>query len=1258
MSSKGLLDMTTGWDITSDDVVSWSERVDAPHRLPELIRRLLLGTAPLRSIEMRAHGGTRLGGWDGTIVSAGSHAICPGGVSAWELSVQADTRKLESDYAKRVALPGATPPSQATYVAVSGRRVDRKREWEDEKRKAGRWKDVRVIDADDIATWLATAPAVARWFGGLIGRPAFHLLALDEYLESWEQRTAPPLPLELLVAGRQRARSAASVVEWAERGDNRLAIEADTADDALMFAASALATSGTGDTWRSRTVVVESRDALRWAMRTTTVEPLIILPAYADFDAGHADAESRLIIPLDRKTRSNAILLGDVPFNVVSEVLKRSDFHAVDAARLAAESGGNLSALQRLCGYHGAPRWPARLDRSELAALLLLGAWTPGNDADADAIRRLGCDPDHFERLCEELSTGTHASTVKDHDAWQRSSWSWISEAAAWADLAPELPSASLRSFASLAVSVLSEPDPKFELDIEQRFAAAIHGKVLRHSAPLRAGVARAVARLAGADVALQSRHGPLAGSRLAESIVRRVLTPPWTTWASLGNLLPTLAEASPSAFIGCLEASLDTGASGVGRTFDEEGPFGGPHVPIVAALETLGWNPETLPRLALVTARLAKADVHAHTPGRVVNRPARTFATLFHPVLPATVASAIERFSALRQAIRAYPDIGFDAVLNLLSTANGGIVFPGHAPEIACWPRLSRDELWSRAAAERASNYAALVDIALEFVKDSPSRWSRLLLVANRLDDDLEERVVAALSAALPTLKDDDALVWSALRETLHRDTWYEGEPPRLASTRQQLYERCEPTDPVHRVGWLFKPGVSLPDGDPRDWELTGKRRTSEQQRALETLWQLPDALSLLHRLAVLLAKDGWTLGHAFARSYVRETAEAALLSCTGPQVFPLEVRASYIAVRVGMGGSSDWLETVLGELVSAGHVDDALEIALRLPSSQTIWDSLDAVDAELARMFWTRVERLFVQDLPTETISVAMNRLVACGNIATATEIAFAAKEKVGVPDALAVLEQLKGDELTRFVRRATGSYMLEELLKQLGAARADGAILAVLELRFLPLFQHGTYRPKHFSAAMASEPRHFVELVTALYRREGDDDSASDAEGQRHAEAAYHVLDAWKGYPGEGETDEAREETLYSWAKTALDGLADAGRLAMGTSELAKVLARVPGHSGHWPCLAARRLLEERAGLDLASRMSIAKRNLRGMTSRAVGEGGRQERLLEQQYRDSSAALRIEWPTTSALLEELAQDYAFDAARQDAGARAITR
>ena len=135
-----------------------------------------------------------------------------------------------------------------------------------------------------------------------------------------------------------------------------------------------------------------------------------------------------------------------------------------------------------------------------------------------------------------------------------------------------------------------------------------------------------------------------------------------------------------------------------------------------------------------------------------------------------------------------------------------------------------------------------------------------------------------------------------------------------------------------------------------------------------------------------------------------------------------------------------------------------------------------------------------------------------------------------------------------------------------------------------------------------------------------------------------------------------DDELDRALESWQ---LAGLLAASRLDSGAIELARILARARPHDGHWPAVAVRRLLAESPPeARLSERLRMAKRNLRGMTSRAVGEGGRQERGLAERYRASAIALRSAWPATAMMLERLAQEYAFDAAEQDDGARAIRR
>ncbi|MCV5682617.1 hypothetical protein OFN25_33290, partial [Escherichia coli] len=52
----------------------------------------------------------------------------------------------------------------------------------------------------------------------------------------------------------------------------------------------------------------------------------------------------------------------------------------------------------------------------------------------------------------------------------------------------------NLELFKSSAISVLKEPDPAFELPAEERYAASIHGKVLKFSSTLRQGIAEGLA--------------------------------------------------------------------------------------------------------------------------------------------------------------------------------------------------------------------------------------------------------------------------------------------------------------------------------------------------------------------------------------------------------------------------------------------------------------------------------------------------------------------------------------------------------------------------------------------------------------------------------------------------------------------------------------------------------------------------------------------------------------------------------------------
>jgi len=202
--------------ISGQDLVQWADQYPAAATLPALVRRLLLATTPLASIDMRADSGTRLGGWDGEVMARRPTPWCPLGHSVWEVSVRDDVKtKLEEDFDKRMLKPDLPVDSRlVTYIAVAARRFDKKKAWAKEKAAKGRWADVRVYDVDDLASWLEQAPAVATWFASYaLGRVTQDVRTVEEFLYEFSHFSQPPLPASVVLSGEARAKAANVMVE-------------------------------------------------------------------------------------------------------------------------------------------------------------------------------------------------------------------------------------------------------------------------------------------------------------------------------------------------------------------------------------------------------------------------------------------------------------------------------------------------------------------------------------------------------------------------------------------------------------------------------------------------------------------------------------------------------------------------------------------------------------------------------------------------------------------------------------------------------------------------------------------------------------------------------------------------------------------------------------------------------------------------------------------------------------------------------------
>jgi hypothetical protein len=79
-----------------------------------------------------------------------------------------------------------------------------------------------------------------------------------------------------------------------------------------------------------------------------------------------------------------------------------------------------------------------------------------------------------------------------------------------------------------------------------------------------------------------------------------------------------------------------------------------------------------------------------------------------------------------------------------------------------------------------------------------------------------------------------------------------------------------------------------------------------------------------------------------------------------------------------------------------------------------------------------------------------------------------------------------------------------------------------------------------------------------------------------------------------------------------------------------------------------------LIEQGRLRFRDELEVAKKNLRGITSKGIFEGGRQEQSIAAPYREGAASLRLTCPETAALLDRIAASYEEDAREEDTSAR----
>ena len=396
----------------------------------------------------------------------------------------------------------------------------------------------------------------------------------------------------------------------------------------------------------------------------------------------------------------------------------------------------------------------------------LAGKWDGKNSADrSDLEKLLGKGYGEWIETLRPDVIRSDSPLVQSDEKWR-----FVARGEAWNALGNRITDDDLDRLEETAVAVLGERDPQFDLPKEERYAAAIHNKTLKHSSLFRAGLAETLALVGSRPKALSSCSLHKAEDT-ANSVVRRLLSnSSWDRWGSLESLLPLLAEAAPDEFLKAVELALkDLQDTPFHEIFAQEGSSGfdgGTYISgLLWALEGLAWNSDYLSRVALILADLASIDPG----GNWGNRPANSLADIFLPWHVQTVASFEERKAAVETVLSEQPQVGWNLLLSLLPHSHGS-TSGCHRPTWREYiPRNWKDSVL---LSEYWVQITAYTELAIDLGKKDTEKLGELINRLSDLPEPAQESLLLHLaSEEVVTLPESERLpLWEKLESLVRQ--------------------------------------------------------------------------------------------------------------------------------------------------------------------------------------------------------------------------------------------------------------------------------------------------------------------------------------------------------------------------------------------------------------------------------------------------------------------------------------------------------
>lgn len=920
----------------------------------------------------------------------------------------------------------------------------------------------------------------------------------------------------------------------------------------------------------------------------------------------------------------------------IRRALGRVGMDVNQANELVSETHGLYIPMKRRI-FNGAylkkPEWIAGLADNVKITCLLVGQWTDA-DGDKAVIEELsGLKYDDFTEQVRKYADGEEPFVyiIKRSRASQ---YYLASVQNTWEYMDVSTDSEIWKKFMRACIDVLNESEELFTYTFVERLAATYNGEHLFWSGNIRQGMLRTLLiKVCHKD------HG--SSQAILDNMVEEILGYVKTEqqWKYISTYFRELCELSPSKVLDRLENEWDK-PTGLLQLFEKQSDN---HMFDKNAYIDILWGVDTMlvqrPYAARAFGWLLRIDdmsykYTSNTPADAIHKVICSWYNL------SAFRTTDEKVNAARMTLE-HDRNGWEHVYKSLPQYNSNIV--GNIVKPRYRECVTPEMMNTEDIAVTVTRYVTLLIREANF---KPERWEKLLNIAEEIPPAVKEMLIDNMLYETEQMSDEERIhVKNFIRKKIYSHRFFKtadwAQPENVVKQYEKLLDEIHTEEPEYEYEYLF---VQQHDGvllNPVAYKEGNEREQNEKKTEIiiqEKMSEFKQKNLSLSKLAAICAKEKYSsLGEYFARCWSGNYDENVFIALYDAQPTYRQMALDYCGVLAYSG--IDVYEHIM-HLQEKRELDDEFMVGIYKIQEECAGDGTPQIinaPERIKRLFWENADYYMPKQYDW-----ALQECRKYGSVEVYVKLLYMAMTEQHYT-AQQIYDYLVPVKDMDVVMNTTDiSYYLKEVLLVLQKEYMDDdercETIASVEIRFFDILQWRDM--KCFQKILKASPENYAELVSVVFKKDGDNQERTLTEEQKkYINVVDRLYDKIRFCPAEknGKVDVWE---LKEWIEHFKELLAKNNQASLLGYQLGELLSSSPvGTDGHYPCEAAREVIEEYADETLTDRYVASVHYSRGIFSPSEGK---EEKNMAKRYKENADYLSTLYPKTAAIYYELYDIY----------------